>query len=293
VGGPPRPPPKHEPAPASPASLSFVTEIGFGSTTRVCGLTLSRAGAPLCRDVCPRVPSVGLPNPPPGLSLSSAGDKRQRGLRVSGDLLPGEAVAASVTAVESATYSSAMKRCALTALLVVSIAMSGSVAAATGEAPTRRYQDPLGWSLTYPKAWHVEHSRSPSYIRIDVREATVANFPLVSPISAEHDASSASMHIDAPRDPAGAFPADGVALRVSRQQGGPPVWKKPREARFPLHLASFRPQTAYAREIPRPVGRTVNVGGELYVAQAWIGPRASRTAQAKLARIVSSLAFRR
>ena len=186
-----------------------------------------------------------------------------------------------------------MRRLAPIVLLVVSVAMSGSAAAATGKAPTRRYHDPLGWSLTYPTAWHVEHSRSPSSVRIDLQEATVASFPLVSPISAQQDGSSASMHIDAPRDSVGQFPADGVAFRVSRQQGGPPVWKKPREARFPLHLATFRPQTADAFDTPRPVGRVINVGGDLYLVQAWIGPRASQTAQTKLARIVSSLSFRR
>jgi hypothetical protein len=161
------------------------------------------------------------------------------------------------------------------------------------KAPTRRYHDPLGWSLTYPSAWHVEHSRSASYIRIDVREATVASFPLVSPISAQHNASSVSMRIDAPRDTADKFPPDGVAFRVLLQQGGPPVVKKPREARFPLRLATFRRQQAYASETPQPVGRGINVGGQLYLVQAWIGPRASRTAQAKVARVVSSLSFRR
>lgn len=185
-----------------------------------------------------------------------------------------------------------MRRLALVVLLLVSVAISGYVAAATGKAPTRRYHDPLGWSLTYPMAWHVEHSRSPSYIRIDVREATVASFPLLSPISAQHTASRDSMRIDAPRDTAHKFPPDGVAFRVLLQQGGPPVAKKSREARFPLRLATFRRQVDDAPGAPQPVGRTINVGGQLYLVRAWIGPRASRTAKAKLARVVSSLSFR-
>ena len=139
----------------------------------------------------------------------------------------------------------------------------------------------------------MEHSRSPSYIRIDVREATVASFPLLSPISAQEGPSSASMHIDAPRDPANTFPADGVAFRVLRQEGGPPVLKKARETRFPLRLATFRRHKGYGSQTPQPVGRTVNVDGQRYLAEAWIGPRASRTARAKLARVVSSLSFRR
>jgi len=186
-----------------------------------------------------------------------------------------------------------MTRLALVVLLLMSIAISGYVAAATGNAPTRRYHDPLGWSLTYPSAWHVEHSRSPSYIiTIDVREATVATFPLVSPISAQHDASRVSMRIDAPRNTAHKFPPDGVAFRVLLQEGGPPVVKKRREARFPLRLATFRRQVDDASDAPQPVGRTINVGGQLYLVRAWIGPRASRTARAKLARVVSSLSFR-
>jgi hypothetical protein len=186
-----------------------------------------------------------------------------------------------------------MRRLALVVFLLVSLAIIGYVAAATGKAPTRRYHDPLGWSLTYPSAWHVEHSRSPSYIRIDVREATVASFPLVSPISARHNSSSSSMRIDAPRDTANKFPANGVAFRVLLQQGGPAVVKKPRETRFPLRLATFRRQMGYGSETPQPVGRGINVGGQLYLVQAWIAPRASRTARAKLARVVSSLSFQR
>jgi hypothetical protein len=186
-----------------------------------------------------------------------------------------------------------MRRLALVVLLLVSVAISAYVAAATGKAPTRRYHDPLGWSLTYPNAWHVEHSRSPSYIiTIDVREATVASFPLVSPISAQHNASGSSMRIDVPRNTAHEFPPYGVAFRVLTQEGGPPVVRKPREARFPLRLATFRRQVDDAPGAPQPVGRMINVGGQLYLVRAWIGPRASRTAQVKLARLVSSLSFR-
>jgi hypothetical protein len=187
-----------------------------------------------------------------------------------------------------------MRRLALVVFLLVSLAIIGYVAAATGKSSDRRYHDPLGWSLTYPNAWHVEHSRSRSYIiSIDVREATVGSFPLLSPISARHTASRDSMRIDAPRDTAHKFPPDGVAFRVLLQQGGPPVVKKPRETRFPLRIATFRRQVDYAPGAPQPLGRTINVGGQLYLVRAWIGPRASRTARAKLARMVSSLSFRR
>jgi hypothetical protein len=43
-------------------------------------------------------------------------------------------------------------RLALVALLLGLVAISGSFAAATGKAPTRRYHDAFGWSLTYPSA---------------------------------------------------------------------------------------------------------------------------------------------
>jgi guanyl-specific ribonuclease Sa len=186
-----------------------------------------------------------------------------------------------------------MRRLGVVLLLLVSLAIIGYVAAATGNAPTRRYHDALGWSLAYPSAWQVEQSRSPSYIRIDVRETTMASFPLVSPISARHNSSSASMRIDAPRDRANQFPPEGVAFRVLLQQGGPATVKKRRETRFPLRLTTFRRQEDYAFETPRPVGRMVTVGGRTYLVQAWIGPQASRAARAKLARVVSSLSFRR
>lgn len=198
-----------------------------------------------------------------------------------------------MTAAASATYLLQMSRSLFVVLLVLGFAASACASAATAGAPTRRYHSPLGWSLSYPNAWRLEHSRSPSYVRIDVRETTVATFPLLSPISAQKSASGSSMHIDAPRNPGHRFPVNGVAFRVLLQQGGPPVVKRPPETRFPLRLATFRRQTGYGSEKPQPRGRIINVGGQLYLVQAWIGTQASRTARAKLARVVSSLSFRR
>lgn len=105
-----------------------------------------------------------------------------------------------------------MRRLPFVALLPC-LAVIVCAAAATAGAPARRYHSPLGWSLSYPGTWNLEHSRSPSYIRIDVREATAANFPLRSPISAQQSASGASMRIDAPRDLANRTP--GQRRRLS------------------------------------------------------------------------------
>lgn len=158
---------------------------------------------------------------------------------------------------------------------------------------TYRYVDPLGWSLRYPSGMYLERSQSPRYIRLNVFQVTVASFPLRDPIRSGSTPRSAWMRVDAPRDPRGAFPANGIAFRVLRSEGGPGPDVELAESRFPLRLASFGRSSMYANTTPSAIGRTVVADGRNYVVQAWIGPKASAASRATLAQVVSSLAFPR
>jgi len=93
----------------------------------------------------------------------------------------------------------------------------------------------------------------------------VASFPLVSPILASHNASSASMRIEAPRECKKTVPLPTAsALRVLRAQGGPPVAKMPRGGAFPLRIEhSSRQKNAMPSEHAAAVGSQFNVGGQI------------------------------
>ncbi len=167
------------------------------------------------------------------------------------------------------------------------------VATANAVGAAHRYVDPLGWSLRYPSRMYVERSQSPRYIRLDRFDVTVASFQLRDPIRAGSTTRSGWMRIDPPRDPHGSFPANGIAFRVMRSEGGPGPNVDVPESRFPLRLASFGRGSMYPDTIPRAIGRTVVADGRNYLAQAWIGPKASAADRATLAQVVASLAFPR
>jgi hypothetical protein len=172
----------------------------------------------------------------------------------------------------------------------VTVAAADAPGVAAGGA---RYADPLGWSFTYPRAMHLERSRSPRFVMLYVSEVTVASFSMRSAIHAGSTPRSAWMHVEPPSDSRGSFPSDGVALRVTYMDGGPVPDLQLPESRFPLRLASFGRSSQYASSTPRPLGRTVAADGRDYSAQAWVGPKASAVQRAALARIVASLAFPR
>jgi hypothetical protein len=156
-----------------------------------------------------------------------------------------------------------------------------------------RYTDTLGWSLSYPSGMHLERSQSPRYIGLDVDEVTVASFPLRDPIRTNSRGRSASMRIEAPRDPSGRFPANGIALRIMRSEGGPGPNVALPESRFPLRLSSLGRGSMYSNTSPPATGRTVVADGRNYVAQAWIGADASAAQRAALAQMIASISFPR
>jgi hypothetical protein len=101
------------------------------------------------------------------------------------------------------------------------------------------------------------------------------------------------MRVDPPRDPGGAFPSDGVAVRIVRAEGGPGPNVELPESRFPILLSSFGRSSEYASSPPRPLGRTVVADGRNYTVQAWIGSKATAARRAELGRVVASLSFPR
>jgi hypothetical protein len=171
-------------------------------------------------------------------------------------------------------------------------AVAAGVAPRAGAAKAR-YVDPLGWSIRFPTAMHLERAQSPRFVRLNVSEVTVASFPLPNPIRSGSTSTSSWMRVDSPHDPHGGFPAGGIAFRIVRSEGGPGPNVEQPESRFPLRLSTFGRGSMYPNTMPHAIGRTVVADGRTFIAQAWIGARASAEARARLAQIVSSLSFPR
>ena len=130
-------------------------------------------------------------------------------------------------------------------------------------------------------------------MRIFVSEMTIATFRQRQAVHRGSTPTSGSLRVDPPADKNGHFPADGVAFRMSVISGGPAPDVSVPETRFPLRLADFQPSDMYASGSPRPVQEQVVADGRNYLALAWIGPQASRSARRELQQIVASLAFPR
>lgn len=179
-------------------------------------------------------------------------------------------------------------------VFALAIATAGGApgqAAHSSESQERPYRDPAGWSLAYPESMFLE--RSEARLRASVFEVTVASFEPRTAVTSGSSSDGAWWRIGPPRDGQGVFPADGVAFRMERLEGGPaPVLDSP-ETRFPLRLASFADSDAYPDSSPRPLARAVVASGRNYFALAWIGESASPELRASLERVVSSLAFPR
>jgi len=152
------------------------------------------------------------------------------------------------------------------------------------------YRDQAGWSLRFPDWMHLERSQIGS--RVQIHEVTVASFAPSRAIRSGSNAQGGTwIKIDPPRPSSGSFPADGVAFRVYRLEGGPPVIRKEPATRFPLHLRQFRASRDYPSSRPRPVGMGVTTEGGNYAVYAWTGPKASSRERAALASVVESLSF--
>ena len=104
---------------------------------------------------------------------------------------------------------------------------------------------------------------------------------------------SGGFRVDPPFDrTSGRYPADGIALRIVREDGGPPPNLETPETGFPIRLADFAPSDySSSARAPRARELTVTADGNSYLALAWAGQDASAASRRLLDQVVGSLSF--
>ncbi len=108
--------------------------------------------------------------------------------------------------------------------------------------------------MSYPRSLDLERSHSAGGLA-SFAEVTVANFPQQRAVHQGQTRDGFYVRVDAPLDPEGVFPANGVAFRVSAVDGPPPLLPPPPDSRFPITIATFStpsraafPNTFYKRD---------------------------------------------
>lgn len=107
---------------------------------------------------------------------------------------------------------------------------------APGGRVLRRYTDPAGWSLRYPRDWHLEQSEQE--LHLAEIEVTVANFAPRSGIRVHTYPGGGNVRVVPPVARSGRFPSDGVALRLENPSGYPSSPSP--DTRLPVGLRSLR-----------------------------------------------------
>jgi hypothetical protein len=148
--------------------------------------------------------------------------------------------------------------------------------------PAGRFADPsLGWTIRVPAGLTARHFRSTGRVTTD--GVRVTSFP---PDLRAHGTGTPPMGW------LRSFPADGVAVQIWGQQGGPAAPPPLRDSAFPLPRSSFHQARPYAGGTePHPWYRGFSGDGFGFAAAVWIGPRASRAAQQAAWAVVRSLRF--
>lgn len=179
------------------------------------------------------------------------------------------------------------------ALAVVVVAGALGLVRAFGPAPgspgwvanhrTSRFTDPtFGWSIRVPAGLGARHFRSGD-MRVTSDGVRVTSFPpdLGAPGSGTP-----------PMGWLRSFPADGVAVQIWANQGGPPAPPPLRDSAFPLARSSFRQFRPYVGGAePRPWYCDCFGDGFSFNAAVWIGPDASRAERHAAWAVVRSLRF--
>lgn len=149
----------------------------------------------------------------------------------------------------------------------------------TGVPPVTTYDDPVGWSISYPEGWKLD--RFDEFTgRVTFTGIAISNF------GAEGGVQDSSFLRD--------FPEDGVAIEVFYREGGPaPIDTLPDDG-FPLSFADLRAGQPMASPVPGvETYQGVFVGNSFqYSIALWIGQAASTADRDAVRSIVSSLAFR-
>jgi hypothetical protein len=187
-------------------------------------------------------------------------------------------------------------------LLCVLIAGCGAAVRHADPAPapakSLRYVDPLGWSLSYQSSLSLEHSTSGPGLAT-FTEMTIANFAQRRAVVNGKTRDGSFVVVRPPLDGAGRFPADGVAFRMFRIDGGPPLIGTAPDSRFPLARSTFArgasfPPVDYSRlGVPHELARPIDADGQHYQALILIGPMASNRARAAIDAVIASLTFPR
>ena len=149
----------------------------------------------------------------------------------------------------------------------------------TGVPPVTTYDDPVGWSISYPEGWTLD--RFDEFTgRVTFTGIAISNF------GAEGGVQDSSFLRD--------FPEDGVAIEVFYREGGPaPIDSLPDDG-FPLSFADLRGGQPMASPVPGVETYQGDFVGNSfpYSIAVWIGQAASTADRDAVRSIVSSLAFR-
>ena len=134
------------------------------------------------------------------------------------------------------------------------------------------YDDPSGWTISYPAGWSVHRFEEDQMIRVTFDGVAISNFD--APGGVQDTSFLDSM------------PSDGVVIEVFQRQGGPAYIPMQPDTPLPLSLEGFDRNVALGRSEQRSMTRTalqkdVVVNGEPYTLVVWLGsgiPDADRRA---------------
>jgi hypothetical protein len=148
---------------------------------------------------------------------------------------------------------------------------------------TGRFTDQrFGWSIRVPAGMGAHHFRTGDF-RVTSDGIRVTNFPpdLGAPSSGTP-----------PMGWLRSFPADGVAVQIWNNEGGPATPPPLRDTAFPLARSSFSRARPYVGgSEPSPWYRGLYGDGFGFTAAVWIGPDASRAERHAAWAVVRSLRF--
>jgi hypothetical protein len=215
-------------------------------------------------------------DPPPGLwDRAVLGSSRQpRRIRGTGRIVAPVAAALAIAAVAAGTFAL--------------VQGSGPAPQRPGPVPASRpghFVDPgLGWSIRVRAGLTAQHFLTPG--RVTSNGVRVTNFP---------PSLEAPSQGSPPMGWLRQFPADGVAVQIWSDEGGPAAGPPPlRDSTFPLSPSSFQRVSPYVGgSEPRPWYRGLSGDGFGLTAAVWIGPRASRADRQAAWAVVRSLRFPR
>lgn len=180
------------------------------------------------------------------------------------------------------------------AALAIVVLAAGTFALVQGSSPAPRpavtnrpghFVDPgLGWSIRVPAGMAAQHFLSTGRVTAD--GVRVTSFP-----PDLHAPSTGTPPMGWLRQ----FPADGVAVQIWSDQGGPVAAAPPlRDSTFPLSPSSFQRVSPYiGGSEPHPWYRGLSGDGFSLTAAVWIGPQASRADRQAVWTVVRSLRFPR